>query len=119
MKKIEAIIRSSKFDEVKEALHEIGITFFSYYDVVGVGNEIKKADHSYRGTVYDSSYIPRRALSIVVRDINLRKTVDCILATAYTGETGDGRIFVTPVEEAWKIRTKVNGDDSLKGETEK
>jgi nitrogen regulatory protein P-II 1 len=111
MKKIEAIIRSSKFDEVKEALHLIDISFFSYYDVVGVGNEIKKADHSYRGTVYDSSYIPRRALTIVVRDINLRKTVECILA--------DGRIFVTPVEEAWKIRTKVNGDDSLKGEAEK
>jgi nitrogen regulatory protein P-II 1 len=119
MKKIEAIIRASKFDEVKEALHEIGITFFSYYDVVGVGNEIKKADHSYRGTVYDSSYIPRRALSIVVREINVRKTVDSLLASAYTGETGDGRIFVLPVEEAWKIRTKVNGDDSLKGEAEK
>jgi nitrogen regulatory protein P-II 1 len=119
MKKIEAIIRTSKFDEVKEALHEIDISFFSYYDVVGVGNEIKKADHSYRGTVYDSSYIPRRALTIVVRDINLRKTVDCLLSSAYTGETGDGRIFVVPVEEAWKIRTKVNGDDSLKGEAEK
>ena len=119
MKKIEAIIRSSKFDEVKEALHQIDISFFTYYDVVGVGNEIKKADHSYRGTVYDSSYIPRRALTIVVRDKNLRKTVDCILETAYTGETGDGRIFVTSVEEAWKIRTKVNGDDSLKGESEK
>lgn len=118
MKKIEAIIRSSKFDEVKEALHNIDISFFSYYDVVGVGNEIKKADHSYRGTVYDSSYIPRRALSIVVRDVNLRKTVDCILSSAYTGETGDGRIFVTPVEEAWKIRTKVNGDESLKGNAE-
>lgn len=119
MKKIEAIIRSSKFNDVKDALHNIGISFFSYYDVVGVGNEIKKADHSYRGTVYDSSYIPRRALSIVVRDINVRKTVDCLLESAFTGETGDGRIFVISVEEAWKIRTKVNGDDSLKGETEK
>jgi len=89
MKKIEAIIRSSKFDEVKEALHLIDISFFSYYDVVGVGNEIKKADHSYRGTVYDSSYIPRRALTIVVRDVNLRKTVDCKLAAAYPGHRAD------------------------------
>jgi nitrogen regulatory protein P-II 1 len=119
MKKIEAIIRTSKFDDVKEALHNINISFFTYYDVVGVGNEVIKADHSYRGTVYDSSFIPRRALSIVVRDVNLRKTVDCLLASAYTGETGDGRIFVFPVEEAWKIRTKINGDDSLKGEAEK
>jgi nitrogen regulatory protein P-II 1 len=118
MKKIEAIIRTSKFDEVKNALHQIDISFFSYYDVVGVGNEIKKADHSYRGTVYDSMYIPRRVLSIVVRDVNLRKTVDCLLESAYTGETGDGRIFVMPVEEAWKIRTKANGDDSLRGEAE-
>jgi len=54
-----------------------------------------------------------------VRDVNLRKTVDCLLKSAYTGETGDGRIFVMPVEEAWKIRTKANGDDSLRGEAEK
>jgi nitrogen regulatory protein P-II 1 len=116
MKKIEAIIRTSKFDEVKDALHKIDIDFFSYTDVVGVGNEIKKSDRSYRGTVYDTAYIPRRVLTIVVRDVNLRKTVDCLLDTAYTGEVGDGRIFVTEVTEAWKIRTRLSGDDSLKSE---
>ncbi len=116
MKKIEAIIRTSKFEEVKDALNRIDIDFFTYTDVIGIGNEIKKADRSYRGTVYDTAYISRRALSIVVRDVNVRKTVDCILDTAFTGEIGDGRIFVTPVDEAWKIRTRVSGEDSLKGE---
>jgi nitrogen regulatory protein P-II 1 len=119
MKKIEAIIRTSKFEEVKAALHEIDIDFFSYWDATGVGNEKKKSEVMYRGTHLDTSFIPRRTLEIVVRDANVRKTVDCILKTAYTGETGDGRIFVTPVEESWKIRTKQSGDDSLKGEDEK
>ena len=118
MKKIQAIIRSSKFDEVKEALHQIDIDFFSYWDSTGVGNE-KKQSGTYRGTHLDTAYIPRRTLEIVVRDQNVKKTVDCILATAFTGEIGDGRIFVTPVEEAYKIRNKQSGDDSLKGAEEK
>ncbi|HEY3369791.1 MAG TPA: P-II family nitrogen regulator [Prolixibacteraceae bacterium] len=119
MKKIEAIIRTSKFQDVKEALHKIDIDFFTYADVVGVGNEIKRSDRSYRGTVYDTSFISRQELTIVVRDINLRKTVECILNAAYTGEVGDGRIFVTTVDEAWKIRTREDGGDSLKGDDEK
>ena len=119
MKKIEAIIRTSKFEEVKEALHKIVIDFFTYSDVVGVGNEIKRSDKTYRGTVYDTSYISRQELKIVVRDVNLQKTIDCLLDTAYTGEVGDGRIFVTTIDEAWKIRTRTNGDDSLKSDAGK
>ena len=110
MKKIEAIIRVSKFQEVKEALHAIDIDFFSYYDTVGVGNE-KKRKGSYRGR--DTEFISRRTLTIVVRDINLKKTVDCLLKSAYTGEVGDGKIFVSPVEESYRIRTKESGDDSM------
>jgi len=116
MKKIEAIIRTSKFQEVKEALQKIDIDFFTYTDVVGVGNEIKKANRSYRGTVYDTSFISRQELTIIVRDVNVQKTIDCILDSAYTGEVGDGRIFVTTIDEAWKIRTRQSGEDSLKGE---
>ncbi|MCE1199703.1 MAG: P-II family nitrogen regulator, partial [Marinilabiliales bacterium] len=74
---------------------------------------------SYRGTVYDTAYISRRALSIVVRDVNVKKTVECLLDNAYTGEVGDGRIFVSTIEEAWKIRTRAQGDESLKGTGEK
>ena len=116
MKKIEAIIRTSKFQDIKEALQKIDIDFFTYTDVVGVGNEIKKSNRSYRGTVYDTSFISRQELTIVVREVNLQKTIDCILDAAYTGEVGDGRIFVTTIDEAWKIRTRQSGDDSLRGE---
>ena len=112
MKKIEAIIRVSKFQEVKEALHAIDIDFFTYHDTVGVGNE-KKRKGSYRGTADDVEFISRRTLSIVVRDINLKKTVDCLLKTAYTGQIGDGKIFVYPCEESYRIRTGESGDESL------
>ena len=112
MKKIEAIIRVSKFQAVKDALHEIDIDFFSYWDTIGVGNE-KKRMGSYRGTSDDTEFISRRTLSIVVRDINLQKTIDCLLETAYTGAVGDGKIFVIPVDDSYRIRTKERGDESL------
>ncbi|PKP12281.1 MAG: transcriptional regulator [Bacteroidetes bacterium HGW-Bacteroidetes-3] len=112
MKKIEAIIRKSKFDEVKEALHQIEVNFFSYWDVTGVGNE--KEGHVYRGVSYSTSDIQRRFLSIVVSDPFLDRTVEAILKTAFTGTVGDGKIFVSDVEEAYRIRTKETGFDSLK-----
>ena len=112
MKKIEAIIRVSKFQAVKEALHAIDIDFFSYTETIGVGNE-KKRKGSYRGTADDTEFISRRTLSIVVRDVNLKKTVDCLLKTAHTGEVGDGKIFVWSIDESYRIRTGESGDDSL------
>lgn len=112
MKKIEAIIRKSEFDETKEALHTIGVTFFSYWDVTGVGNE--KVGHVYRGVSYSTSDIQRRYLSIVVTEAFVEKTIKVILETAYTGKVGDGKIFVTPVEEAYRIRTRETGAESLK-----
>lgn len=113
MKKIEAIIRTSKFEEVKGALREAGIDFFSYADVTGVGNEIRKGELSYRGTVYDTSYIPRQLLTIVVRDINAKKTVAAVLKAAKTGIIGDGKVFVSTVDESYRIRTGEEGDESL------
>jgi len=112
MKKIEAIIRKSKFDEVKEALHRIEVNFFSYWDVTGVGNE--KEGHVYRGVSYSTSDIQRRFLSIVVSDPFLDRTVEAILTAAFTGVTGDGKIFVSDVEESYRIRTKETGSDALK-----
>lgn len=111
MKKIEAIIRKSKFNEVKEALHAIEVNFFSYWDVTGVGNE--KEGHVYRGVIYSTSDIQRRFLSIVVSDPFLERTIDVLLKTAYTGVVGDGKIFVSDIEEAYRIRTKEKGFESL------
>ncbi|HHB52619.1 MAG TPA: P-II family nitrogen regulator [Saprospiraceae bacterium] len=111
MKKIEAIIRKSKFDEVKEALHQIEVNFFSYWDVTGVGNE--KEGHVYRGISFSTSDIQRRFLSIIVSDNFLDITVDAILKSAYTGTVGDGKIFVSDIIESYRIRTKEKGTESI------
>lgn len=111
MKKIEAIIRKSKFDQVKEALHEIEVNFFSYWDVTGVGNE--KEGHVYRGVSYSTTDIQRRFLSIVVSDPFLDRTIQALLKSAYTGSVGDGKIFVSDIQETYRIRTKENGSESL------
>jgi len=111
MKKIEAIIRRTKFEEVKAALHAIDIDFFTYSETVGVGNERKRKE-VLRGSS-DTKLLSRLTLSIVVRDVNLQKTVDCILDNAYTGEVGDGKIFVSTIEESYRIRTKERKEESL------
>jgi nitrogen regulatory protein P-II 1 len=111
MKKIEAIIRKSKFDEVKNTLHETGIDFFSYWEVTGVGKS--RESRVYRGIAYDTSSIERVILSIIVRDINLQRTINAIIRAAKTGEVGDGKIFVSNIEESYRIRNGEQGDESL------
>jgi len=112
MKKIEAIIRKSKFSVVKEALHDVGINFFSYWDVTGLGNE--KEGHVYRGVTYSTSDIQRRYLSIVINNDFEAAAIKAILDSAATGEVGDGKIFVSDIEECYRIRTGENGGDTLK-----
>lgn len=111
MKKVEAIIRKSKFDDVKNALHEIEVNFFSYWDVTGVGNE--KQGHVYRGISYSTTDIQRRYLEIVVSDEFLERTVKTVLESAYTGNVGDGKVFVSDVLQAFRIRTKENGQAGI------
>ena len=111
MKKIETIIRKSKFRAVKEALHNVGVNFFSYWDVTGLGNE--KEGHVYRGVSYSTSDIQRRHLSIVVNDNYEKKTIDAILKSAATGDVGDGKIFVSDIQECYRIRTGEKGKDTL------
>ena len=111
MKKIEAIIRKSKFDDVKKALHNVEVNFFSYWDVTGVGNE--KEGHVYRGISYSTSEIQRRYLSIVVSDSFVEKTINAIIETAATDKVGDGKVFILPVDEAYRIRTGEKGNESL------
>ena len=111
MKKIEAIIRKSRFEEVKEALLAADIEWFSYYDVRGIGKS--RQARVYRGVMYDTSSIERILINIVVRNKNVEKTVQAILKAAQTGEIGDGRIFVIPIEDAIRIRTGERGDIAL------
>lgn len=111
MKKIEAIIRKTKFEEVKDALYEAGIEFFSFWDVRGIGQARER--RVYRGIIYDTSTIERTKLSIIVRDKNVEKTVQAILSSARTGEIGDGKIFVIDIEASYRIRTGEEGDESL------
>ena len=111
MKKIEAIIRKTMFDEVRDALLEAGIEWFSYYDVRGIGKS--RQGRIYRGVVYDTSCIERTLVSVIVRDKNVEKTVEAVLKAAQTGEIGDGRIFIIPVEDSIRIRTGERGDIAL------
>ncbi len=112
MKKIEAIIRKSKFSNVKEALHEAGVNFFSYWDVTGQGHE--KEGHVYRGVTYSTSDIQRRYLSIVVNNDFEQAAIKAILDAGATGEVGDGKIFVSDIEECYRIRTGEKGGETLK-----
>jgi len=111
MKKIEAIIRKSKYKLVKDALHEVGVNFFSYWDVTGIGNE--KEGHVYRGVSYSTNDIQRRYLSIVVNDSFADATIKAIISSTSTGNVGDGKIFVSDIEECYRIRTGEKGGDTL------
>ena len=111
MKKVEAIIRKTKFDDVTVALNEAGIEFFSFWEVRGVGKATEA--RVYRGIKYDTSTIERILISIYVRDKFLEPTVNAILESAKTGAIGDGKIFVSDMEDAFRIRTGEKGDKSL------
>jgi len=112
MKKVEAIIRKSKYSAVRDALHEVGVNFFSYWDVTGLGNE--KEGHVYRGVSYSTSDIQRRHIAIVVNDDFEEITVQTILKAARTGDVGDGKIFVSDIKECYRIRTGDKGGDTLR-----
>ena len=102
MKKIEAIIKNTKIEDVKEALQSINISSFTYTDCFGVGKS--KVQGVYRGNIFQTDIV-RYLVNVVVPDENLRATIDCILNAANTGENGDGEIFVSTIDESWKIRT--------------
>ena len=112
MKKIEAIVRFSKFEDVKDALEGIGINFFTYLEVYGHGKQ--KADAvTYRGAVYDSGDIPRVKIELVVTEAKSQEVITTILENAKTGVIGDGKIIVSDVTEFYRIRTGEEGDAAL------
>ncbi|MCG8683668.1 MAG: P-II family nitrogen regulator [Desulfobacterales bacterium] len=112
MKKIEAIIKPFKLDDVKEALSEIGIYGMTVTEVNGYGRQ-KGHKEIYRGAEYVVDFVPKIKLEIVVTDDRLDESVDCIRNAANSGKIGDGKIFVLPVEQAIRVRTGESGDDAI------
>ena len=112
MKKVEAIIKPFKLDEVKEALNEIGIQGITVSEVKGFGRQ-KGHTELYRGAEYVVDFIPKIKMEIIVADDIAAKVVDAIEQAAKTGRIGDGKIFVTSVEEVVRIRTGERGEDAL------
>lgn len=112
MKKIEAIVRASKFEDVKEALAEKEINFFTFYEVKGYGHQVSKS-RSYRGTLYDVGYIARVKLEILVSEVFVEGALQAIEYAAYTGKNGDGLIYVSDLEKTINIRTGNTGSDAV------
>ncbi len=112
MKKIEAIIKPFKLDEVRESLSELGIMGLTATEVKGFGRQ-KGHTELYRGAEYVVDFLPKVKLDIVVADEMVDKVIDSITKTAHTGKIGDGKIFVMNVEDAIRIRTGEKGDDAV------
>ncbi len=112
MKKIEAIIKPFKLDEVKEALQEIGLQGITVLEARGFGRQ-KGHTELYRGAEYVVDFLPKIKIEVVVDDSLVERTVETIIAAAKTGRIGDGKIFVIPVEEVIRIRTGEKGADAV------
>ncbi len=112
MKKIEAIIRPFKLEEVKEALVEEGIRGLTISEVRGYGRQ-KGHTETYRGSEYRIEFVPKIKIEVVIEDSKVEKIVDAILKTAKTGQVGDGKIFIYNVEDVVRIRTGESGKDAL------
>ena len=112
MKKIEAIIKPFKLDEVKEALHEVGIQGITVTEAKGFGRQ-KGHTELYRGAEYVVDFLPKVKIEVVMEDALVERAVDAILQAAHTGRIGDGKIFVTNVDEAIRIRTGERGPDAI------
>ena len=112
MKKIEAIIKPFKLDEVKEALHEVGVSGITVTEAKGFGRQ-KGHTELYRGAEYVVDFLPKVKLEVVVPDGLVERTVEAIANAAQTGRIGDGKIFVSTIEEAIRIRTGETGTDAI------
>ena len=112
MKKVEAIIKPFKLDEVKEALQEIGIRGLSVLEAKGFGRQ-KGHTELYRGAEYVVDFLPKVKIELVIPDDQLDSTIEAIISAAKTGKIGDGKIFVSTVEQAIRIRTGEEGPDAL------
>jgi len=112
MKKIEAIVKPFKLEEVKEALSEVGIQGMTVSEVKGFGRQ-KGHTEIYRGSEYTVDFLPKVKVEIVVEDDQARSVAEAIVKSANTGKIGDGKVFISPVEEAIRIRTGETGGEAV------
>ena len=112
MKKVEAIIKPFKLDEVKDKLNEIGVKGITVSEVKGFGRQ-KGHTELYRGAEYVVDFLPKVKIEIIVDDELLESAIDCIEQSAKTGRIGDGKIFVSSIEQAIRIRTGEKGNDAI------
>ena len=112
MKKIEAIIKPFKLDEVKEALNDLGIKGLTVTEAKGFGRQ-KGHTELYRGAEYVVDFLPKVKIEVVLEDAMVDRAVESIMQAAKTGRIGDGKIFVTPVDEVIRIRTGEKGEDAI------
>ena len=112
MKKIEAIIKPFKMEDVKEALTEIGVEGMTVSEVKGFGRQ-KGHTEIYRGSEYTVDFLPKVKFEIVISDDRVQKAVDVIVQSAKTGKIGDGKVFVMPIEDVIRIRTEERGESAI------
>ena len=112
MKKIEAIIKPFKLDEVKEALHEVGVKGLTVFEAKGFGRQ-KGHTELYRGAEYTVDFLPKVKVEVIVEDNMMERSVEAIKRAAFTGRIGDGKIFVYSIEEAIRIRTSEKGNEAI------
>ena len=112
MKKIEAIIKPFKLQEVKEALNELGIQGMTVSEVKGFGRQ-KGHKEIYRGSEYTVDFLPKIKIDTILPDELIKPAVEAILKAAKTGKIGDGKVFVSTIDEAWRIRTEEQGDEAV------
>ena len=112
MKKVEAIIKPFKLDEVKSRLRELGVSGMTVCEVKGFGRTGGKTE-VYRGSAYVVDFVPKTRIEVAVKDSLVSEVVEAIISAARTGKIGDGKIFVTAIDEAIRIRTGEKGDDAI------
>ncbi len=112
MKKVEAIIKPFKLEEVKEALSNVGIKGLTVLEVKGFGRQ-KGHKELYRGAEYEIEFLPKVKLEVIVPESELETVIDAIVTSARTGRLGDGKVFVSPIEEVVRIRTGERGEEAI------
>ena len=112
MKLITAIVKPFRLDDVRNALSEVGIQGMTVTEVKGFGRQ-RGHTELYRGAEYVVDFLPKAKIEVAVADDRVEQTVEAVIAAAKTGKVGDGKIFVSPIEQAWRIRTSETGDGAL------